>query len=378
VLKRPCTCRASWRLLRGKAAQPLSAHYQLDCDYGTALVAGYLEGEGDNPIYLCESHATAMAQSNGNRDSVAGVRAIDAQSSDSNSPPTKEDQVVTREFSAKPAVAASVPLPAPVGAPAPAFAPAPAAAPAEAVVKPAAKSVGRKRTKPGSRSPARDLVFGDSTKALVDETIWNIATGDYEAYRTGLQDWKTTAEAAEAAGGQVAIVHRKINEYTLKLETLLSESQATIRVSEIVDVPLERAMLEIIGSETMGDAAKDAAVDHLGAFQEWIKRGLGRDITPLQAHQLARAIGDRANWGAASSLPEEVKPAYRAVYTCLRKAMRATVPDAQELEERLTNLLSAKTELSSALATKLAPSESFDRAAAGCNSAADSESARLW
>lgn len=370
MLKRPsCTCRASWRLLRGKAAQPLSAHYQLECDYETALVDDYLEGEGDNPIYLCENHVTAMAQSNANRDSVAGVRAIDAQSSGSNSPPTKEDRVATRSFRAEPPVAASIPLPEPLAAPAPAFAPPSAANPREAVVKLAAKGVGSKRT-PGSRSPARDLVFGDSTKALVDETIWNIATGDSEAYRTVLQEGKTTAEAAKAAGGQVAIVHRKINEYTLKLETLLSQSQATIRVSEVVDDPLERAMLDIIRSETMGDAAKDAAVDHLGAFQESIKRGLGRAITPLQAYRLARDIADRANWGGASNLAEEVKPAYRAVYSCLRKVTRATVPDAQELEERLMNLLSAKAELASSLATKLTPSE-------GCNSAPDSESARV-
>lgn len=329
-------------------------------------MACFLEGEGDNPIYLCESHVTAMAQSNANRNSVAGVRTIDAQSSDSNSPPTKEDQV-----------AVSIPVPVPVPAPAPAFVAPPAAAPPEAVVEIAAKGVGRKRTKTGSRSPAPDLVFGDSRKALVDETIWNIDTGDYEAYRTVLQEGKTTAEASEAAGGQVAIVHRKINEYTLKLEALLSQSQATIPVSEVVDVPLERAMLDIIGSETMGDVAKDAAVDHLGAFQETIKRGLGRDIAPLQAHQLARAIGDRANWGAASGLPEEVKPAYRAVYSCLRKAMRATLEDGQELEERLTNLLSAKAELASGLATKLTPSEGFDSAAAERNSAPAPESARV-
>jgi hypothetical protein len=172
-----------------------------------------------------------------------------------------------------------------------------------------------------------------------------MAAGDYDAYAAALRQGKTAAEAAQAAGGQLAVVHRKITEYTLKIERVLSESKAVITVGEAIDKPLERAMLEIIGNGTINDTEKDAAVDQLGALQEEIKRGLAREITPLQAHRIARLIGDRAQWGARSCLSEELKPAYGAVYTSVRNTVRAAVPEAQDLDERLANLHAAKWDL---------------------------------
>jgi hypothetical protein len=65
----------------------------------------------------------------------------------------------------------------------------------------------------------------------------------------------------------------------------------------------------------------------------------------MQAHRIACAIGDRANWGANASISEELKPAYRAIYGSARKALRVAVPHANSLEERLTNLFAAKSEL---------------------------------
>jgi hypothetical protein len=171
-----------------------------------------------------------------------------------------------------------------------------------------------------------------------------MAAGDYDAYAAALRQGKTAAEAAQAAGGQLAVVHRKITEYTLKIERVLSESKAVITVGEAIDKPLERAMLEIIGNGTINDTEK-AAVDQLGALQEEIKRGLAREITPLQAHRIARLIGDRAQWGARSCLSEELKPAYGAVYTSVRNTVRAAVPEAQDLDERLANLHAAKWDL---------------------------------
>src|SRR5260221_3218777 len=69
-----------------------------------------------------------------------------------------------------------------------------------------------------TRSRTRDLTFGNPAKAMVDEAIWNLATGDYEVYRIALQQGKSAREAAQAAGGQLAAIHQKIRDYTAKLD----------------------------------------------------------------------------------------------------------------------------------------------------------------
>jgi hypothetical protein len=412
VPKRTCTNRAEWRLLRGKPAQHLSAHYQLDCDYGTPLITVYTQGEGDNPIFLCETHAKAMGRSEAA--SVAGVRPIEAPTANGNDP-TPHD---TRTQPLEPAAAKHVaPTPAAGGnSPAPLDTrtapielteakpvaatpaadgniPAPldtrtapielteakpvAPAPSPAVASPTVAKVAREKTDAPAKSVVRDLTYGNSTKALVDETIWNMAAGDYEAYRIALRQGKSATDAALAAGGQLAVVHRKIGEYTLKIEAVLSESKATIDAGDAIDNPLERATLEIIGNNSMADAEKDAAIAHLGALQESIKHGLNRQMTPLQAHHIARAIGDRANWGATSQLSEQLKPAYRAVYASLRNAIRAAVPDARDLEERLANLQAAKAELESAPAAKIAPDAAVNITGNGGAPAANAESTQV-
>jgi hypothetical protein len=198
------------------------------------------------------------------------------------------------------------------------------------------------------RTRVRDLTYGDSAKALVDEAIWNLAAGDYEAYRSALQSGNPAMEAAQAAGGQLAIIVRKMSEYAGTLEALLSPSQPTINAAEVMHKPLELATLELIGNDEIDDVEKDAAIEQLGAFQESLNRGLDPQITPLQALRIAFAIGERANWGATSDLPQELKLAYAAVYTNVKKAILAAVPDALTPFERLANLFVAKAELDSA------------------------------
>ena len=324
--KRPCTNRAKWRLLRGQRAQHLSEHYQLECDFGTRLIAIYKEGD---PVFVCEEHVSAIGQPKDN--CIAGVRPITAESIDSNDVMENNERAETLGLTA--AAKPSAPIPAETVSSAPA-------------------KVGRETTKPSSGGSPRDLTYGNGAKALVDETIWNMAAGDYDAYAAALRLGKTATEAAQAAGGQLAVVHRKITEYTLKLETVLSESKAVISVGEAIDKPLERAMLEIIGNGAISETEKDAAVDQLGALQEEIKRGLPREITPLQAHRIARLIGDRAQWGAKSCLSEELKPAYGAVYASVRSAICAAVAEAHNLDERLANLQAAKWDLENAPAAK--------------------------
>lgn len=200
-------------------------------------------------------------------------------------------------------------------------------------------------TESSVRPPARDLAYGNPSKAMVDEAIWNLATGNYQAYKAALQQGKSAAEAAETAGGQLAMVHRKIADYAAKLENLLAESKGTIRVGEAIDKPLEQAVLEIIGNGAMSDSEKDAAVQQLGVIQEWAKHGLQGDVSPLEANRILLAIGVRLNWGGTADVPEEFKPVYRALYGNLKKAIRSAVPEAQNLHERLANLYAAKSDL---------------------------------
>jgi hypothetical protein len=323
VPKRPCTSRAEWRLQPGKSPESLSAHYRLDCDYGTAVIGCWEDG-GSEPIYVCESHAKQLGRS---REHFPDVRIITAQSDHSDNPIKSEDRTQIRE------VACTKPNRSPSS---------------EAARSLADAKVGRAMTDPSVRSPARDLTYGNSAKAMVDEAIWNMATGNYQVYRTALQQGRSATEAteaAQAAGGQLAVVHRKISDYTLKLEAVLSESKAIINVGEAIDKPLEDAVLEIIRNGALSDLEKDVGIQQLGALQEWVKHGLQQDMTPLQANRIVLAIGERLNWGGTTDVLEEFKAAHRTLYGSLKTAICTAVPEAQNLHDRLTNLYAAKSDL---------------------------------
>jgi hypothetical protein len=104
-------------------------------------------------------------------------------------------------------------------------------------------------------------------------------------------------------------------------------------------------LLEIINNDAMSDLQKDAAIQQLGALQEWVKHGLQEDITPSQASRITLAIGDRLNWGGTGDVSEELKPAYRALYGSLKTQICAAVPEAKNLHDRLTNLYAVKSDL---------------------------------
>ncbi len=270
---------------------------------------------------MCENHAKQLGRS---REHWPDIRIITAESDPNNDPIKSEDRIqITEVAAAEPNDSAS----------------------SEAARCLTDTKVERATTEPSVRSSARDLTYGNSAKAMVDEAIWNLATGNYQAYRTALQQGKSAAEAAQAAGGQLAVVHRKISDYTVRLEAVLSESEAIINTGEVIDKPLERALLEIISNGTMSDLEKDAAIQQLGALQEWVKHGLHGDITPLQANRIILAMGDRLNWGGTSAVSEEFKPAYRALYSSLKTAICTAVPEVQNLHDRLTNLYAVKSDL---------------------------------
>jgi len=330
VSKRHCTSRAKWRLKTGKPAEALSANYRLECDYGTAVIICWEQG-GSEPIYVCESHAKQLGRS---REHCPDARIITTQPDYNNDPIKCEERTQIQE------VAGTKPE---------------GSAPTEAARNLADMKVGRAIADRSVRSSARDLTLGNSAKAMVDEGIWNMASGDYQAYRTALQQGVSGAEAAQAAGGQLAVIHRKIGDYTLKLEAFLSESKARINVGEAIDKPLEQAMLEIISNVTMNDLEKDIAIQQLGTLQEWVKNGLQGDTTPLQTNRIMLAIGDRLNWGGTTGVSEEFKPVYRALYGSLKTAIWTAVPEARNLHDRLTNLYAAKSDLELTFSDRIRP-----------------------
>ena len=318
--KRNCIRRAEWKLQTGKPSEALSANYRLDCDYGTAVITCWEKG-GSEPIYVCQSHAKQLGPS---RDHSPEARILTEESEHSGTPIKREERIQTSEVAVT--KSNSAPLP-------------------EAAQNAAEPKAGRATADASARPRTRDLTFGNPAKAMVDEAIWNLATGDYEVYRTALQQGKPAREAAQAAGGQLAVIHQKINDYTLKLEAVLSESKATINVGETIDKPLEQATLEIISNEALSDSEKDAAIQQLGAIQEWVKGGLQGEMTALQANQIILRIGERLNWGGSAEVSEELKAVYRALNGNLKTAICTAVPKAQNFHERLTNLYAAKSDV---------------------------------
>jgi hypothetical protein len=331
----PCTSRAEWQLQTGRPAKPLSQNYRLNCDFGTAVIIPWKEGGGE-PIYVCDSHAKQLGRS---RDHGPEAYIITAPSEQSDSPakrenqapaeksdnPTKQDdrKQEDRTQNAQSDALKDAPIEErSVGTKSDDS--------VSLTVEPSLPDTKAGRTltdtKVGraiaNKPSARDLTFGNAAKAMVDEAIWNMA-----------------------AGGQLAVIHRKIEDYTLKLEAIFSKSQTTINVEEFIDKPLEQAVLGIIDNQAMSDSEKDAAIQQLGALQEWVKQGLHGEITSLQANQIVLAIGDRLDWGRNSGVSEEVKPVYRALYGTLKTAICKADPEAQNLHDRLTNLYAAKSEI---------------------------------
>ena len=328
--KRNCTSRAEWRLQTGRPAEGLSANYRLECDYGTPVIICWEKG-GSEPIYVCDSHAKELGPS---RDHGQEARIIGAKSEPIENSIEPVVQGPPQEISVTKPVAKQDDAALPE-----------TPRSQEAPRKLEEAKAERKTAEVSTRNRIRDLTFGNSAKAMVDEAIWNLTTGNHEVYRTALQRGKAASEAAQAAGGQLAVIHQKIRDYAVKLEAVLTESKATINAAETIDKPLEQAVLEIIGDDAMSDSEKDAGIQQLGAVQEWVKQGLQTEITPLQASQIILAIGERLNWGGSNEVSEICKPVYRTVYLNLKSAILAAIPEAKNLVERLTNLYAAKSEI---------------------------------
>ena len=269
---------------------------------------------------MCESHSKLMGRS---REHCSDVRIVAAPSDHSGNAINSEDRTEIREIVCTKPVCAS----------------------SEAARSDVDVKIGLAMPDPPARVPVRDSTYGNSAKAMVDEAIWNMRAGNYQLYKTALDQGRSDTEAAQVAGGQLAVIYRKISDYTLQLQAVLSESRAIINVGEAIDKPIEGALLEIISNDGMSDLQKDAAIQQLGTLQEWVKTGLREDITPVQANRIIMAIGNRLNWGGTTNISDELRAVYRALYDSLKTAICTAAPEAQNLHDRLTNLYAAKSDL---------------------------------
>jgi hypothetical protein len=95
-------------------------------------------------------------------------------------------------------------------------------------------------------------------------------------------------------------------------------------------------------------AEKDTAINQLGGLQQSVHQALPQGATtatPSQLQAIKQAVGDRVNWGGATAVTDEVRPAYRDLYGSLKNAIHDAVPGAASLDERLSNLMAAQNDL---------------------------------
>jgi hypothetical protein len=61
-------------------------------------------------------------------------------------------------------------------------------------------------------------------------------------------------------------------------------------------------------------------------LQSALKQGLGDDVSLVEAQKIKQQIGDRVNWGGATAVTDEVKPAYKQVYVTIKNAINDAAP----------------------------------------------------
>lgn len=144
------------------------------------------EKGGNEPVYLCESHADQLALSGNHGESSVAMR---AQSVGNHQPKEGDGQTQKRE------IAATNPksLPAPGSL--------------------ADAQVGEAKTNLSVRVPVPDLRDGESAKGPVNEAIGNVIREDFEAYGIALQQGKphTAAEGEQPESGDLGHMCRSRN-----------------------------------------------------------------------------------------------------------------------------------------------------------------------
>lgn len=197
----------------------------------------------------------------------------------------------------------------------------------------------------------KNVRFGNPARAIDREGIWSVKSGDWQAYRDAIRAGQSPEQAAQAAGGRFAAIYGKINNLEPQLNQMLEKSPATISVQDSILDPLNREAEHITEHFGLTDAEKEKFLGKIDEIKsDWGKRLADRgDISPLEANQMKQDIGEAVdNWSKNINdmPPENVQRAYVAVYESLKNAVNKAVPEAADLNNRLSDLYSARNAIS--------------------------------
>lgn len=143
--------------MEGKTAVRLSSHYQLGCDFGTALMFARENGRNP-PVYLCESHANQVGLSDEN-----GKRVLELTEHPTNSVRSGGAADAQVRFEKEP-VAVAV-------------------------------------------APASNPAAGDAAEVLAHEAIGDMPPENFEAYGTAFKLPNSSATTQETQAGESELVH---------------------------------------------------------------------------------------------------------------------------------------------------------------------------
>jgi len=196
----------------------------------------------------------------------------------------------------------------------------------------------------------RDVIYGNPAKALLDENIATLGTGDLEKFKDAVRSGSTLQGAADAAGGRIAAVSDRINQIAPQLRATLAASTTKIPVSVVTD-PIDNGIQQIMASRGVTAQEAQTAIGELNAIKQAalkIPSAPGATATswaPLEANTVKQEIGADIDWAGRERIGQLVDPVRKQVYGGLRDAVNQAAPGAANLNERLTNLLAAQTDI---------------------------------
>ena len=208
----------------------------------------------------------------------------------------------------------------------------------------------------------RDVAFGNPAKALLDEGIATPKTGDLEKFKDAIRSGATLQGAAEAAGGRIAAINQKINEIAPQLNQKLIaagtnraagatfSNLARIPASTVTD-PINNGIEAILKDRGVTADDAQAAIKELQGIRQAalkIPSVPGATTTawaPLEANAVKQEIGGSINWQGRERVGQLVDPVRKQVYAALKDQVNRAAPGTAELNERLTNLLAAQSDV---------------------------------
>ena len=222
---------------------------------------------------------------------------------------------------------------------------------AEASIKGLAGSkVARGMMNESMMATTRDVAYGNPAKALLDENIATPFTGDLEKFKDAIRSGATLQGAAEAAGGRISAVSQKINELAPQLNAALSKSTVKIPATVVTDT-IDQAIRDIAKNRGITAADAQSAVAELNAIKmaalkvPGVPGATATAWAPLEANALKHEIGQQVDWTGRDRVGQLVEPIRKQIYGDLRDAVNAAAPGTSEINERLTNLLAAQTDI---------------------------------